>query len=112
MDFTQEQKMAMAKILWDIVSVDGKIDSRETLFFETVKNDLHLSTEDHYAILNLNTLRSLSSIKAMATEQKVLFAETMKDMILADKYIDPNEAISFYDICNFLQITGVGLSTE
>ena len=85
----------MAKILMDIVSVDEKIDVRETLYFEKVKNLLELTTQDHFELLNLNTLMCLSIVKGLSDEQKTFFAEMMRHMILADEYIDPKEASSF-----------------
>lgn len=73
--FTQQEKMAMAKILMDIVSVDEKIDVRETLYFEKVKDILELTTQDHFELLNLNTLMCLSIVKRLSDEQKTYFAE-------------------------------------
>lgn len=102
--------MAMSKVLLDIVSVDEHIDIRETMYFETVRELLQLTTQDHYDVLHLNTLKCLSIIKAMTAEQKTTFAAMMRNMIIADKFIDPNEAASFYDICEFIHINGIGLS--
>ena len=110
MEYTKEQKMAMSKVLLDIVSVDEHIDARETLYFEKVKNTLDLTTQDHFDVLHLNTLRCLSIIKTMREDQKIEFATMMREMILADEYIDPNEAVSFYDICEFIHANGVGLA--
>ena len=112
MKYNKEQKMAMSKILLDIVSVDEHIDARETMYFETVKETLQLTTQDHYEILHLNTLKCLSIIKSMTIEQKTEFAIMMRKMIIADEYIDPNEATSFYDICEFIHINGIGLTME
>ena len=112
MEYTKEQKMAMSKVLLDIVSVDGNIDVRETMYFENVKEILNLTANDHFNILHLNTLKCLSIIKSMTVEQKTEFAEMMRNMILVDKYIAPNEADSFYDICEFINIKGVGLSMD
>lgn len=112
MEYTKEQKMAMSKVLLDIVSVDEHIDVRETMYFETVKELLQLTTQDHYDILHLNTLKCLCIIKSMTTEQKTEFANMMRNMIIADKFIDPNEAVSFYDICEFIHINGIGLSMD
>lgn len=100
----------MSKVLLDIVSVDEHIDARETLYFETVKDMLELTTQDHFDILHLNTLRCLSIIKSMTIEQKIGFTQMMREMIIADRFIDPNEAVSFYDICEFIHINGVGLT--
>lgn len=112
MEYTKDQKMAMSKVLLDIVSVDEQIDARETMYFETIKNALQLTTQDHFDILHLNTLKCLSIIKAMSVEQKTDFATMMRNMIIADRFIDPNEAVSFYDICEFIHINGVGLSID
>lgn len=100
----------MSKVLLDIVSVDEHIDARETLYFETVKDMLELTTQDHFDILHLNTLKCLSIIKSMTIEQKIGFTQMMREMIIADRFIDPNEAVSFYDICEFIHINGVGLT--
>ena len=48
----------------------------------------------------------------MSDEQKTEFAMMMRQMIIADKYIDPSEAMSFYDICEFIQIKGIGLTMD
>ena len=112
MEYTKDQKMAMSKVLLDIVSVDEHIDARETMYFENVKEILQLTTQDHFDILHLNTLKCLSIIKLMTVEQKLEFATMMRNMIIADKYIDPNEAASFYDICEFIQINGIGLTMD
>lgn len=112
MEYTKDQKMAMSKVLLDIVSVDEHIDARETMYFETVKDMLQLTTQDHFDVMHLNTLKCLSVIKSMTLEQKTDFAQMMRNMIIADRFIDPNEAVSFYDICEFLHINGVGLSMD
>ena len=112
MEYTKDQKMAMSKVLLDIVSVDEHIDARETMYFENVKDLLDLTTQDQYDILHLNTLKCLSIIKLMTIEQKTEFATMMRKMIIADGYIDPNEATSFYDICEFIHINGIGLTME
>lgn len=112
MDYTKEQKMAMSKVLLDVVSVDEHVDARETLCFENIIDKLQLTAQDHYDILHLNTLKSLSIIKLMTAEQKLKFATMMRDIIIADNYIDPNEATSFYDICDFVQVNGCGLTMD
>lgn len=112
MEYTKEQKMAMSKVLLDIVSIDEHIDSRETMYFESIKQVLQLTTQDHFDILHLNTLKCLSIIKSMTIEQKTEFATMMRKMIIVDEYIDPNEATSFYDICEFIHINGIGLTMD
>ena len=112
MEYTIEQKKAMSKILLDIASVDENIDARETMYFESVKERLQLTAQDHFDILHLNTLNCLSIIKSMTIEQKTEFANMMRNMIIADRFIDPNEATSFYNICEFINVNGIGLSMD
>ena len=112
MEYTKDHKMAMSKVLLDILSVDEHIDARETLCFEKIKDILELTTQDHFDVLHLNTLRCLSIIKTLPVDQKTEFAKMMREMILADEYVDPNEAVSFYDICEFIHINGVGLAKD
>lgn len=45
MEYTKDQKMAMFKVLLDIISVDEHIDARETMYFENrVSNLLFVGT--------------------------------------------------------------------
>lgn len=104
MEFTYIQKMSIVKILLDIISVDGKIDARETHFFEEVKSKLNLNAEDHFRVREYNTLNCLGVIKAMSDDQKEAYRELMTGMILADGVIEDNEQIAYDNICEFCGI--------
>ena len=104
MEFTYNQKMSIVKLLLDIISVDGKIDSRETFLFERIKEDLGLSSEDHWKAREYNTLLCLSIVREMSPEQKKYYSELMIKMILADEEVAPNERIAYNDICDFCGI--------
>ena len=104
MEFTYNQKMSIVKLLLDIISVDGKIDSRETFLFEKIKQDLELNPEDHFKAYEYNTLLCLSIIKAMTPKQKEQYSELMVKMILADEEVAENERIAYNDICEFCGI--------
>lgn len=104
MEFSYNQKMAIVKLLLDIISVDGKIDARETFYFEKVKTSLGLTSQDHFKVYEYNTLGCLSIIKAMTEEQKEYYAQLMKEMILADEVVEDNERIAYDDLCKFCDI--------
>jgi len=104
MEYTYNQKMAIVRLLLDIISVDGKIDARETFYFEKVKEELGLSPDDHFKVNNFSTLISLAIVKAMTDEQKADYAELMRRMILADNVIEENERIAYEDICEFCNV--------
>lgn len=109
MDYTYIQKMSIVKVLLDIISVDGKIDARETHFFEQIKVKLGLSAEDHFRVREYNTINCLGVIRAMSVDQKKAYLELMKGMILADGVIDENELIAYQNICAFCDIDGPDL---
>lgn len=96
--------MAIVKLLLEIISIDEKIDERETAYFEKVKKDLNLNSRDHYNAKNYNTLFCLSIIKNMTNEQKKHYTSLMKKTILIDGVIEPSELIAYEDICQFCDI--------
>lgn len=104
MDFKYIQKIAIVRLLLDIISVDGKIDEREIIYFEKVKKELGLSPEDHFKAKDFNTLLSLSILKGMTVEQKEFYANFMRKMILIDGVIEPSERSAYEDICKFCDI--------
>ncbi len=104
MEYNYNQKMAILRLLLDIISIDGKIDERETMYFEKVKKELNLSSEDHFKVREFNTLLSLSILKAMSEEQKQNYAMFMKNMILIDGVVEPSELYAYQDICVFCDI--------
>ena len=104
--------MSIVRILLDIISVDGKIDARETRYFEEIKVKLNLSAEDHFHVNEYNTLNCLSVIKEMTIEQKKDYRDLMSGIILADGIIEENEQIAYDNICEFCGISSVKLSVN
>ena len=104
MEYKYNQKMAIVRLLLDIISIDEKIDERETLYFEKVKKELSLSPEDHFKVKDFSTLLSLSILKGMTEAQKDNYVSLMKNMILADGIIEPSELMAYKDICQFCDI--------
>lgn len=104
MEYKYNQKMAIVRLLLDIISIDEKIDERETMYFEKVKKELNLSPEDHFKVKDFSTLLCLSILKGMSEEQKENYANLMKNMILADGVIEPSELLAYEDICKFCDI--------
>ncbi len=104
MEYSYNEKMAIVRLLLDIVSIDAKIDARETFYFEKVKTELGLGPDDHFKVNNFSTLASLSIVKAMTDEQKADYAAFMKRMIMADNVIEENERTAFDNICEFCNI--------
>lgn len=105
-EYTYQQKIAIMRILLDIIHADGKIDARETFFFDKLKDEFQLAEEDHKVVRNKNSLLALTQIKLLDEEQKEHFAKLMAQMIIVDDDINVNE-VAIYNIvsefCNIKQ---------
>lgn len=96
-EFTYQQKIAMMRILLDIIHADGRIDAREMFYFEQLKDTFQLSEASHDDVNEKNSLMALAQIKAFDSVQKNFFADMMANMIVIDEDIDVNEVL-IYDI--------------
>lgn len=97
MELTYQQKIAMMRILLDIIHADGIIDARETFFFEQLKKEFGLTAKDHKVVKAKNSLIALSQVRLLTEEQKKYFATLMSKMIIVDEDINTNET-AIYDV--------------
>lgn len=95
--FNYQQKVAMMRILLDIINADGRIDAREVFYFNQLKEKFVLSENSRKDIEERNSLMALAQIKLFDEEQKNYFADLMSNMIVVDEDIDANEVL-IYDI--------------
>lgn len=109
MEFTYQEKIAIMRILLDIIHADGIIDERETLFFNKLKEEFNLEDSDYEVIKEKNSLIALSQIKLLNDEQKKEFTKLMSEMIIVDGDINTNE-VAIYDIVN--DFCKIGVSFE
>ena len=61
-EYTYQQKIAIMRILLDIIHADGIIDARETFFFNKMKEVYNLKEEDYDVVKKKNSLLALSQI--------------------------------------------------
>lgn len=109
MELTYQQKIAMMRILLDIIHADGIIDARETFFFEQLKNEFGLTAKDHKVVKAKNSLIALSQVRLLTEEQKKYFATLMSRMIIVDEDINTNET-AIYDVV--VDFCGINVSFE
>ena len=106
MEFTYQQKVAMMRILLDIVNADGRIDVRETFFFNQLLVEFSMIEEDREVINEKNSLLALVQINDMSRRQKEYFASLMSRMVIVDGDVNVNE-VAIYDVvsqfCNIHQ---------
>lgn len=104
-EYTYQQKIAIMRILLDIIHADGVIDARETFFFEKLRTEFGLTKDDHEVVTNKNSLLALTQIKLLDDEQKNLFAKLMAKMIIVDDDINVNELAIFNVVSEFCGIS-------
>ena len=104
-EYTYQQKIAIMRILLDIIHADGIIDARETFFFEKLKGEFGLEDEDHEVVKNKNSLLALTQIKLLDEEQKEHIAKLMAKMIIVDEDININE-VAIYNVVS--EFCGIG----
>ena len=92
-----DQKIAVMRVLLDIIHADGRIDIRETNFFYKLLDELDLPKTSKEEISNKSSLIALLDIKNFTDEQKEYFAAMMDKMIKVDEDINVNE-VAIYDV--------------
>jgi hypothetical protein len=95
-DYTYQQKIAMMRILLDIINADGIVDTRETFFFNQLMATFDMSEEDRTVVNDKNSLLALVQIGEMDHNQKSFFSSLMDKMIIVDGDINVNE-VAIYD---------------
>ena len=103
-EYTYQQKIAIMRILLDIIHADGIIDARETFFFEKLKDEFQLAEEDHEVVKKKNSLLALTQIKLLDEEQKEHFAKLMAQMTIVDEDINVNEVAIYNVVSEFCAI--------
>lgn len=92
-----DQKIAVMRVLLDVIHADGRIDIRETNFFYKLLDELDLPKTSKEEISNKSLLIALLDIKNFTNEQKEYFAAMMDKMIKVDEDINVNE-VAIYDV--------------
>lgn len=109
MEFTYQEKIAIMRILLDIIHADGIIDERETFFYNKLKERFGLEDSDHEVVKVKNSLIALTQIRLLDEEQKKEFAKLMSEMIVVDEDINANEVAIYDVVADFCKI---GVSFE
>ncbi len=99
-----QQKIAIMRVLLDIIGADGRIHEREVAYFNLLHKELGL---DESAIKDVNdkgSLLALAQIKSFDKEQKEYLAQLMNNMSIVDEDVNVNE-VAIYDlVCEFAKI--------
>lgn len=100
-----QQKIAVLRILLDIINADGRIDERETFFFNKVSKTLGINEDDRPYVDEANSLLCVVEIQHFNDEQKKEFAELMGQLIVVDEDININEMAIYELVCKTCNIS-------
>ena len=95
--FNYQQKIAMMRILLDVIHADGKIDARDMFYFNELKKELEVPDDSQKDVEEKNSLLALVQIKLFDDEQKEFFSKLMSNMIVVDEDVNVNE-VAIYDV--------------
>ncbi len=98
-ELTYNERIAVMRILQDIILADNKIDDREKMLFSEIADCLELDDSAKQDVDKLNSLLALTIIYDFTQEQKEEFARLMGQMIIVDKDINYNE-VRIYNVVN------------
>ncbi|MCM1311586.1 MAG: hypothetical protein NC206_00435 [Bacteroides sp.] len=102
--FNYQQKIAIMRILLDIIQADGRIDAREMFYFNQLKEKFQMQDDSRKDVDDKNSLMALAQVKMFDEEQKEYFADLMANMIVVDENIDANEVMIYDIVRNFAGI--------
>ena len=101
----------MMRILMDLVLADGRIDERETAYFDRIAGLLGLDNNARKDVDKKNSLLALTEISDFDQSQKEELSKLMGQMIVVDKDINYNE-IRIYNVVNDFCKINVGFNME
>ena len=102
--FNYRQKIAIMRILFDIINADGRIDARETFYYNKISVILGLNEKDRPIIDEANSLLCLLEINSFDDDQKKQMAEMMGQQIVVDMDINVNEMAIYELVCKICNI--------
>mgnify|MGYP003506499740 CR=1 FL=1 len=103
-ELTYNERIAVMRILHDIILADNRIDEREQMLFTDIAKTLDLDASARQSVEKLNSLLALAIIHDFNQKQKEEFAKLMGQMIIVDKDINYNEVKLYNAFCESCNI--------
>jgi uncharacterized tellurite resistance protein B-like protein len=94
-----QQKIAIMRILFDIINADGRIVARETFYYNKISESLGLKAENRNDVNEANSLLCLLQISQFDDNQKQEMAKMMGQQIVVDEDININEMAIYNLVC-------------
>lgn len=103
-ELTHNAKIAVLKILNDIVKADNIVKDVEVDYMNEVARSFELADNYMDEVNNLVTLQALAIVRTLSTDLKEEIAQMMGKMIVIDKDINYNEVKLYNAVCESCNI--------
>ena len=103
-EMTYSAKLAVLKVLNDIIYADNVINDKEVEYLNQVAASYGLDCDYKSELAKCLTLQALSEIRQMSTEQKDEMTKMMGKMIVIDGDINYNEVKIYNEVCKACNI--------
>lgn len=101
---TYIEKIALFRILFDIVNADKIIHEKEIDYLKEIANSLNLVGYYEKDVKELTFFMAISKIQSLSNDVKEEIAQLMGNMIVIDKDINYNEVKVYYRVCELCNI--------
>ncbi len=102
--FTYNAKIAVIKVLNEILNADNVVHEKEIKYLNEVIQDFGLEVTYEEDVKALMTLQALATIRELNVEQKEMVAKMMGKMIVIDNDINYNEVKLYNAFCESCNI--------
>ena len=103
-ELTHNAKIAVLKILNDIVNADNIVKDVEVDYMNEIARSFELADNYMDEVNNLVTLQALAILRTLSTDLKQEIAKMMGKMIVIDKDINYNEVKLYNAVCESCNI--------
>ena len=103
-ELTHNAKIAVLKILNDIVNADNIVKDVEVDYMNEIARSFELADNYMDEVNNLITLQALAIVRTLSTDLKEEIAQMMGKMIVIDKDINYNEVKLYNAVCESCNI--------
>ena len=103
-ELTHNAKIAVLKILNDIVNADNIVKDVEVDYMNEIARSFELADNYMDEVNNLVTLQALAIVRTLSTDLKQEIAQMMGKMIVIDKDINYNEVKLYNAVCESCNI--------
>ena len=103
-ELTHNAKIAVLKILNDIVNADNIVKDVEVDYMNEIARSFELADNYMDEVNNLVTLQALSIVRALSVDLKEKIAQMMGKMIVIDEDINYNEVKLYNAVCESCNI--------